>query len=315
MGNGDHSKMRIIRSLAFLSVIFIGFSNALDEDFSEVVKVGRKKVTCDFSFSFTADAVTKSSASCSPKKVKSKSTTVTLTAPSGFVFEVKLRINQPTTKILSAKIVEIPEKETTQVTTTAASEEEGTPTRNGKQVSTPPENLSGEWKTIQRRSWTGNTENYFEKSMQEYKTGFGNNNELWLGLDKMAELTAEGTWEMAIEVKDWTGKIMTASYSNFKVGSSPRYELTALGYDYSSSLRDALKYHNGAAFSTVDEDQDDYTGNCAQKYGGGGWWFRKCYHANLNGRIEDEGKGGASAARWFRQKVQEASMKIRKVSN
>ena len=58
--------------------------------------------------------------------------------------------------------------------------------------------------------------------MQEYKTGFGNNNELWLGLDKMAELTAEGTWEMAIEVKDWTGKIMTASYSNFKVGSSPR---------------------------------------------------------------------------------------------
>ena len=94
-----------------------------------------------------------------------------------------------------------------------------------------------------------------------------------------------------------------------------RYELTALGYDYSSSLRDALKYHNGAAFSTVDEDQDDYTGNCAQKYGGGGWWFRKCYHANLNGRIEDEGKVGASAARWFRQKVQEASMKIRKVSN
>merc|ERR1711915_462771 len=133
MGSGDHLKMRIIFSLAFLSVIYIGFSNALDEDFSEVVKVGRKKVTCDFSFSFTADAVTKSSASCSPKKVKSKSTTVTLTAPSGFVFEIKLRINQPTTKILSAKIVEIPEKEASQVTTTA--------TTAGKQASAPPENF------------------------------------------------------------------------------------------------------------------------------------------------------------------------------
>ena len=94
-----------------------------------------------------------------------------------------------------------------------------------------------------------------------------------------------------------------------------RYELTATKYDFGSTLRDALKYHNGAPFSTIDQDQDENARNCAEKYGGGGWWYRSCYHASLNGRNEEGGRVGSKAARWFNWKVKEATMKIRKTEN
>ncbi|HIF53557.1 MAG TPA: hypothetical protein EYQ87_06295, partial [Candidatus Nitrosopelagicus sp.] len=52
-------------------------------------------------------------------------------------------------------------------------------------------------------------------------------------------------------------------------------------------LADFQSYHNGAKFSTADNDQDgdDYR-NCAQKYNGG-WWFTTrltyaCDKVNLN---------------------------------
>ena len=44
-----------------------------------------------------------------------------------------------------------------------------------------------------------------------------------------------------------------------------------------------LDYHNGMAFSTHDNDQDEWTKNCAALHGGGGWWSKDCHHVNLNG--------------------------------
>ncbi|XP_061190646.1 ficolin-1-like [Saccostrea echinata] len=35
-------------------------------------------------------------------------------------------------------------------------------------------------------------------------------------------------------------------------------------------------------FTTYDQDNDPSPGNCAVAYGGG-WWYRNCYHAFLNG--------------------------------
>ena len=48
-----------------------------------------------------------------------------------------------------------------------------------------------------------------------------------------------------------------------------------------------LDYHNGMAFTTTDRDRDQDTrsGNCALRYGGGGWWYKNCHEANLNGRM------------------------------
>ena len=43
-----------------------------------------------------------------------------------------------------------------------------------------------------------------------------------------------------------------------------------------------MRYHNGYYFSTVEADHDVAQGNCAQE-GHGGWWYKACNWANLNG--------------------------------
>ena len=52
--------------------------------------------------------------------------------------------------------------------------------------------------------------------------------------------------------------------------------------NYSGTAHDGLAYHNGMAFSTIDEDNDHSTGSCAFK-AKGGWWYRDCFTTNLNG--------------------------------
>ena len=47
---------------------------------------------------------------------------------------------------------------------------------------------------------------------------------------------------------------------------------------------DAMATHNGHAFTTRDRDHDAWDDhNCVQVFGGG-WWYRACHHANLNGK-------------------------------
>lgn len=45
---------------------------------------------------------------------------------------------------------------------------------------------------------------------------------------------------------------------------------------------DSLKYHNGSPFSTKDKEPSTNSGHCTKKYMGG-WWYKNCYKANLNG--------------------------------
>merc|ERR1712123_358793 len=327
-GVQEHSSMKTILAVVF--ILGIHLSVAVNEKFTETIKIGKAKVKCQFTLSYTTTSValSKSKASCSPKSQKAKSISQTLTAPSGFVFQVKLRIDKPDTKLLSAEISQVPEAETTEApatttttkaetpvkTTTEAAEETTAPSREGKEATTAEESLPGDWVVIQRRGQMGNPADYFEKTMDEY-AGFEANGESWLGLERMAEMTGSGIWELQVDLIDWSGRVKRVSYADFRVGAAPRYELTAASYDFSSPLRDALKYHNGAPFSTVDQDQDDHSGSCSQKYGGGGWWYRKCYHANLNGQNEEGGRGGSKAARWFNLKIKEATLKIRKIAN
>merc|ERR1712106_543523 len=320
VGRQASSIMKILLAAFIFCTLGIHLTVALDETFSQTLRVGKSKITCTFTMSYTTTSVTKSKATCTPKKKKIKSTTQTLTAPSGYVFKVTMRINQPSTKIFKAEITTAPEKEKTEAqattTTTTVPEKTSTTPKKVKEVTTTTEDpLPGDWVVIQSRGQYGNPGDYFAKTLAEYESGFEDNGELWLGLEKIAEMTASGTWEMEVEVMDWSGRRKRASYDDFKVGASPRYELTADDYDFTSTLRDGLKYHNGAPYSTIDQDQDDLAGSCAQKYGGGGWWYRSCYHASLNGQNLEGGRGGAKAARWFNMKVKESTMKMRKIAN
>lgn len=44
-----------------------------------------------------------------------------------------------------------------------------------------------------------------------------------------------------------------------------------------------MNAHNNQAFSTIDKGNDIHSGyNCAKLYKGG-WWYERCYEANLNG--------------------------------
>lgn len=47
-------------------------------------------------------------------------------------------------------------------------------------------------------------------------------------------------------------------------------------------LGDSLTYHNNAVFSTKDRDPMPFITRCAMSYRGG-WWYKNCHEANLNG--------------------------------
>merc|ERR1712123_299835 len=169
-GVQEHSSMKTILAVVF--ILGIHLSVAVNEKFTETIKIGKAKVKCQFTLSYTTTSValSKSKASCSPKSQKAKSISQTLTAPSGFVFQVKLRINKPDTKLLSAEISQVPETETTEApatTTAKAAEETTAPSREGKEATTTEESLPGEWVVIQRRGQMGNPADYFEKTMEE----------------------------------------------------------------------------------------------------------------------------------------------------
>lgn len=46
---------------------------------------------------------------------------------------------------------------------------------------------------------------------------------------------------------------------------------------------DSLTYHSGCLFSTKDRDPTPFITRCAMSYRGG-WWYKNCHEANLNGQ-------------------------------
>ena len=50
----------------------------------------------------------------------------------------------------------------------------------------------------------------------------------------------------------------------------------------SGTAGDSLSYHRGRPFTTKDQDNDSYSGNCSLD-NKGDWWYGKCYDSNLNG--------------------------------
>ncbi|XP_030840826.1 ficolin-2-like [Strongylocentrotus purpuratus] len=142
---------------------------------------------------------------------------------------------------------------------------------------------AGGWLVFQRRQ-DGTVD--FYQNWAAYKNGFGDlEAEFWLGNDIIHRITYQGDYTLRIYMVDLNGQSLTALYNNFRVANeSEGYRLKYLTYNATSSnAGDAMIFHNGHQFTTLDRDRDGNADeNCAILYKGG-WWYNACHWANLNG--------------------------------
>ncbi|XP_025754264.1 fibrinogen-like protein 1 isoform X1 [Oreochromis niloticus] len=154
----------------------------------------------------------------------------------------------------------------------------------------------GGWTIIQRRHSGAQT---FNRSWEEYKNGFGDMDaEFWLGNDNLHYITEQGNYTLRINLEDFDGNQRYAEYKNFRVADEKDHYCLSFGV-YVGTAGDALSgtyqvgvsdwaSHQGIKFSTYDQDNDNYNGNCAEE-DKGGWWFNKCHSAHLNGKYYPSG--------------------------
>ena len=171
----------------------------------------------------------------------------------------------------------------------------------------------GGWTVIQRRK-DGSVD--FNRPWSDYEKGFGDlNGEFWYGLKSMYCLTQTGRWELRV---DFEFKNKTRSYLHynlFKVGSATdEYPLTISGFT-GITPTDPFVSHSlsGQNFSTYDNDNDKYGGNCAAQINNakdnGGWWHNSCWHINLNIKYNPAQYGSMLLAgtwynpRWIEMKI------------
>ncbi|XP_029976851.1 LOW QUALITY PROTEIN: mucin-4 [Salarias fasciatus] len=134
----------------------------------------------------------------------------------------------------------------------------------------------GGWTVFQRRK--DGSEDFF-RGWKDYVRGFGDvNGEFWLGLDSLTNLTSMTPMTLRVDLRDADDSAF-AQYSTFAVGGR-NYRLTVGGYG--GTAGDSFSYHNGRIFSTRDRDPAPFITRCAMSYRGG-WWYKNCHQANLNG--------------------------------
>ncbi|XP_038601852.1 tenascin isoform X6 [Tachyglossus aculeatus] len=167
----------------------------------------------------------------------------------------------------------------------------------------------GGWIVFLRRS---NGRQDFYQNWRTYAAGFGNRkDEFWLGLDNLHKITAQGQYELRVDLRD-QGDTAYATYNKFSVGDSKsRYKLNVEGY--SGTAGDSMTYHTGRTFSTYDKDTDSAITNCALSYKGA-FWYKNCHRVNLMGRYGDNSH--SQGVNWFHWKghehsIQFAEMKLR----
>ncbi|XP_075416504.1 tenascin isoform X6 [Tenrec ecaudatus] len=152
----------------------------------------------------------------------------------------------------------------------------------------------------------------FYRNWKAYAAGFGDRREeFWLGLDNLNKITAQGQYELRVDLRDH-GETAYAVYDRFSVGDAKtRYKLKAEGY--SGTAGDSMAYHNGRSFSTFDKDTDSAITNCALSYKGA-FWYKNCHRVNLMGKYGDNNH--SQGVNWFHWKghehsIQFAEMKLR----
>ena len=138
----------------------------------------------------------------------------------------------------------------------------------------------GGWIVIQRNVRDG--VDTFDKPWKDFEEGFGELEEgkMWYGLKALNCFTKTGQWELRIDVQ-FTNKTWThLHYTHFRVGNAmEKYKLNIRGFV--EGIHNPFILHNGAKFSTSDNDNDIYNKNCAM-LNMAGWWYNNCHQVNLN---------------------------------
>ncbi|XP_035781470.1 angiopoietin-related protein 1-like [Anopheles albimanus] len=143
------------------------------------------------------------------------------------------------------------------------------------------EMFGGGWIVIQHR-YNGAVD--FFRGWNEFRDGFGDlNNEFWLGLEKVHQLTKQSRHELIVELKHFNGTYKYARYDAFEIGNErEQYILRNLG-TYSGTAEDNMTYNKGMKFTTNDRDNDLNSSLQCAHYHGGAWWYKSCTNVNLNG--------------------------------
>ncbi|XP_049602877.1 tenascin-R isoform X2 [Syngnathus scovelli] len=159
----------------------------------------------------------------------------------------------------------------------------------------------GGWIVFQRRQ-NGLTD--FSRKWSDYRVGFGNlEDEFWLGLDNIQRVSAQGRYELRIDMKDGQESVF-ANYDKFSLGDARNLYKLRIG-EYNGTAGDSLTYHQGRPFSTKDRDNDIAVTNCALSYKGA-WWYKNCHRANLNGKYGESRH--SQGINWYHWKGHEFSI-------
>ena len=139
----------------------------------------------------------------------------------------------------------------------------------------------GGWTVIQRRVSGSEA---FDRKWRLYRNGFGDfGGNFWLGLNKIQRITDMTTYDLYIGLEDHYHHTAWALYESFSLGSEANHYKLQLGNYSDGTAGDSLATHRGRSFSTIDRDNDlSAAEHCSERHKGG-WWYKDCHDANLNG--------------------------------
>ena len=142
----------------------------------------------------------------------------------------------------------------------------------------------GGWIVIQRNKRYSAVN--FDREWTDYEKGFGDlNTEFWYGLEETHCLTQRGQWEMRVDYQRTYSTWSYLHYTNFSVrAANDDYSITIGGFTGVGSDYFATHPHNVVKFSTSDNDNDRYGGNCADNLNHG-WWHNSCTYIFINYRL------------------------------
>ncbi|PAA73083.1 hypothetical protein BOX15_Mlig012238g1 [Macrostomum lignano] len=142
----------------------------------------------------------------------------------------------------------------------------------------------------------------FARPWTEYEVGFQDGMDVWLGLQKLHNVTGSSPKLLRVEAVTWSDVLFVAEYSGFTVGdASTNYTMNFVSYLNGSSnmSSDSLTVHKGMQFSTMDRDNDNLdNSSCSSVSGNGGWWFNGCAQMNPNGKYRQSDEVDATAMIW-----------------